>query len=232
MLNLRVENNQLKEEIRKLKEDIIPCQEAIAILERQRQRLVEDWERHHKELASASLSQIGAAQAAVAGGHSLPSCVSRFAQSLSSKGKANVSCDQEGPFEDDPIHDDEEPDVKSSRASSPRLQSIGPISPHPILPRFSTLHTPGPRQDLIPRFHQARSSQPPRPTHQPHRPICSPSPSLELGPRYRELHLRASECRLNMAPIPGPPAAPLEAKIAPPPKFNSVRKENLRVWIQ
>ena len=79
-------------------------------MEPQRQQMVRDWERRHQELAASFLQQIQAAQTAAASGHPPPASITKFVQSLSSKGKAKISYEQEGLFEDDLMNDDEEPD--------------------------------------------------------------------------------------------------------------------------
>ena len=89
-------------------------QQETEFLEHQRQQMVKDWERRHQELAASSLQQIQAAQNAAANGRLPPASVTRFVQSLSSKGKAKVSYEQEYLFEDDLMDDDEEPDVRRS----------------------------------------------------------------------------------------------------------------------
>ena len=140
------------------------------------------------------------------------------------------------------MDDDEEPDVRRSRVSSPGVQSIGPTQPPPIPPRpprSFTIRTPIPRPtpyrsryDHTPRFHQAHNSQPPSPPRRPRRPVRSPSPSSEPGLSYKELLLRALERPITIAHTPAPPATPRKAKRAPPPKFKGVKEENFRIWMR
>ena len=77
--------------MRTLRKDMAQRQQETEFLEHQRQQMVKDWERRHQELAASSLQQIQAAQAAVASGRPPPASITRFVQSLSSKGKAEVS---------------------------------------------------------------------------------------------------------------------------------------------
>ena len=137
------------------------------------------------------------------------------------------------------MDNDEELDVRWSRVSSAGVQSIGPIEPPPIPPRPFTIRTPIPRptpyqshHDPTPRFHQARTSQPPPPPRQGRGPVRSPSPSSKLGHSYRQLLLRALERPITIAPMPAPPAAPRKATMAPSPKFNAVGVENFRLWMR
>ena len=53
----RAENNQLKENMRKLRHDLAQCQQGIEFLEHLRQQMVKDWERQHQELAASFLQQ-------------------------------------------------------------------------------------------------------------------------------------------------------------------------------
>ena len=59
-------------------EEMAQCQNEIVYLERQRQQMVEDWERRHRKLAASSLQQIQAAQAAAASGRPPRTSVIRF----------------------------------------------------------------------------------------------------------------------------------------------------------